>query len=141
MYMNNSEKEAIETALLWHGEGFNKRDRKILVDLMHFPLVRLWNNQFSIFNSEEEFLKGFDLQTQKLDQEGWTHTVTKDIQAVQSDESKVHLLLLQSTRNKEDIEIENFQTLWSMTKIDGKWGIKFRSSFVAGSFQISEITT
>tara|TARA_Y100000996_G_scaffold178725_1_gene139632 strand:- start:6021 stop:6440 length:420 start_codon:yes stop_codon:yes gene_type:complete len=138
--MNNSEKEAIETALLWNEEGFNKRDRKISVDLMHFPHVRLWNNQFSIFNSEEEFLKGFDLQTQKLEQEGWTHTVTKDIQAVQSDESKVHLLLLQSRRNKNDIEIENFQTLWIMTKIDGKWGIRFRSSFVAGSSQISEIT-
>ena len=138
--MNNSEKEAIETALLWNEEGFNKRDRKISVDLMHFPHVRLWNNQFSIFNSEEEFLKGFDLQTQKLDQEGWTHTVTKDIQAVQSDKSKVHLLLLQSRRNKDDIEIENFQTLWIMTKIDGKWGIRFRSSFVAGSSQISEIT-
>ena len=138
--MNNSEKEAIETALLWNEEGFNKRDRKISVDLMHFPHVRLWNNQFSIFNSEEEFLKGFDLQTQKLEQEGWTHTVTKDIQAVQSDESKVHLLLLQSRRNKDDIEIENFQTLWIMTKIDGKWGIKFRSSLVAGSSQISEIT-
>ena len=138
--MNNSEKEAIETALLWNEEGFNKRNRKISVDLMHFPHVRLWNNQFSIFNSEEEFLKGFDLQTQKLEQEGWTHTVTKDIQAVQSDESKVHLLLLQSRRNKNDIEIENFQTLWIMTKIDGKWGIRFRSSFVAGSSQISEIT-
>ena len=138
--MNNSEKEAIETALLWNEEGFNKRDRKISVDLMHFPHVRLWNNQFSIFNSEEEFLKGFDLQTQKLEQEGWTHTVTKDIQAVQSDKSKVHLLLLQSRRNKDDIEIENFQTLWIMTKIDGKWGIRFRSSFVAGSSQISEIT-
>ncbi len=75
--MKNSEKEAIETAILWNEEGFNKRDRKISVDLMHFPHVRLWNNQFSIFNSEEEFLKGFDQQTQKLEQEGWTHTVTK----------------------------------------------------------------
>ncbi|MFL2664542.1 MAG: hypothetical protein ACJ0BB_06105 [Dehalococcoidia bacterium] len=138
--MKNSEKEAIETAILWNEEGFNKRDRKISVDLMHFPHVRLWNNQFSIFNSEEEFLKGFDQQTQKLEQEGWTHTVTKDIKSVQSDESKVHLLLLQSRRNKDDIEIENFQTLWIMTKIDGKWGIRFRSSFLSGASQISEIT-
>lgn len=138
--MKNSEKEAIETAILWNEEGFNKRDRKISVDLMHFPHVRLWNNQFSIFNSEEEFLKGFDQQTQKLEQEGWTHTVTKDIKSVQSDESKVHLLLLQSRRNKDDIEIENFQTLWIMTKIDEKWGIRFRSSFLTGASQISEIT-
>lgn len=138
--MKNSEKEAIETAILWNEEGFNKRDRKISVDLMHFPHVRLWNNQFSIFNSEEEFLKGFDQQTQKLEQEGWTHTVTKDIKSVQSDESKVHLLLLQSRRNKDDIEIEKFQTLWIMTKIDEKWGIRFRSSFLTGASQISEIT-
>ena len=138
--MKNSEKEAIETAILWNEEGFNKRDRKISVDLMHFPHVRLWNNQFSIFNSEEEFLKGFDQQTQKLEQEGWSHTVTKDIKSVQSDESKVHLLLLQSRRNKDDIEIEKFQTLWIMTKIDEKWGIRFRSSFLTGASQISEIT-
>lgn len=138
--MKNYEKEAIETAILWNEEGFNKRDRKISVDLMHFPHVRLWNNQFSIFNSKEEFLKGFDQQTQKLEQEGWTHTITKDIKSVQSDESKVHLLLLQSRRNKDDIEIENFQTLWIMTKIDGKWGIRFRSSFLSGASQISEIT-
>ena len=138
--MKNSEKEAIETAILWNEEGFNKRDRKISVDLMHFPHVRLWNNQFSIFNSEEEFLKGFDQQTQKLEQEGWSHTVTEDIKSVQSDESKVHLLLLQSRRNKDDIEIEKFQTLWIMTKIDEKWGIRFRSSFLTGASQISEIT-
>ena len=107
---------------------------------MHFPHVRLWNNQFSIFNSAEEFLTGFDLQTEKLKQEGWNHTVTIDIKAVQSDDTKVHLLLLQSRRNKHDVEIEYFQTLWIMTKIDGKWGIKFRSSFVAGASQISETT-
>ena len=138
--MTDVEKQAIEAALFWNEEGFNKRDRNISVDLMHFPHVRLWNNQFSIFNSAEEFLTGFDLQTKKLKQEGWNHTVTIDIKAVQSDDTKVHLLLLQSRRNKHDVEIENFQTLWIMTKIDGKWGIKFRSSFVAGASQISETT-
>ena len=50
--MTDVEQPAIEAALFWNEEGFNKRDRNISVDLMHFPHVRLWNNQFSIFNSE-----------------------------------------------------------------------------------------
>ena len=47
--MNNYEKEAIETALRWNEEGFNKRNKEITIEYLHFPHVRLWENKFSIF--------------------------------------------------------------------------------------------
>ena len=116
--MNNYEKEAIETALRWNEEGFNKRNKEITIEYLHFPHVRLWENKFSIFEDAEAFLKGYDIQTENLKKEGWDHTVTLDIKAVQSEEQKVHLLLHQSRRNKEGKEYHNFQTLWILTKIN-----------------------
>ena len=137
--MNKYEKKAIETALYWNEEGFNKRNKKITVEYLHFPHVRLWENKFSIFEDAEAFLKGFDFQTENLKKEGWDHTVTLDIKAVQSEEKKVHLLLHQSRRNKEGKEYHNFQTLWILTKINNKWGIQFRSSFLEGASQVSDL--
>ena len=44
--MEDFEKEAINTALYWNEEGFNKRNREIFIEYMHFPNIRLWENQF-----------------------------------------------------------------------------------------------
>ena len=41
--MNNFEKEAMDTALYWNEEGFNKRNLEICLEFMHFPHVRLWD--------------------------------------------------------------------------------------------------
>ena len=137
--MNNYEKEAIETALRWNEEGFNKRNKEITIEYLHFPHIRLWENKFSIFEDAEAFLKGYDIQTENLKKEGWDHTVTLEIKVVQSDESKVHLLLHQSRRNSDNVEYHNFHTLWIMTNIEGKWGIQFRSSFLDKASQTKNI--
>tara|TARA_B110000263_G_scaffold66277_1_gene57244 strand:+ start:409 stop:819 length:411 start_codon:yes stop_codon:yes gene_type:complete len=135
--MKKFEKVAIDTALFWNEEGFNKRNSKLCVEYMHFPHIRLWKNRFSIFKNKEEFLKGFDQQSKNLASERWNHTVTKSIQVIQSDPEKVHLILHQSRRDKNGKEYHNFHTLWIITKINEKWGIQFRSSFLDGASQES----
>ena len=60
--MENYEKEAIDAALHWNEEGFNKRDKKITIEGLHFPHIRLWENKFSIFEDDKEFLRGYDTQ-------------------------------------------------------------------------------
>jgi len=85
------------------------------------------------------FLKGFDKQTDDLEKEGWGKTITLDIKAIQSSDDKVHLTIHQSRRDKENREYHNFVTLWIVTKIKGKWGIQFRSSFLEGVSQINPL--
>ena len=105
--MKKYENDAIKAAISWNDDGFNDRNKKICTDLLNFPHIRFWKNKFSIFNNKEDFLDGFDEQTKKLKEEGWHHTVTLDIKVVQSDETKVHLLLHQSRRNSK-IKISPF---------------------------------
>ena len=137
--MKSYEKEAVNTAIFWNDEGFNKRDKDICSGLLNYPHIRLWKNKFSIFKNKQDFLDGFDKQTENLKKEGWNHTVTLNIKVVQSDESKVHLLLHQSRRNSDGVEYHNFHTLWIMTNIEGKWGIQFRSSFLDKASQTNNI--
>ena len=40
---------------------------------------------------------------------------------------------------RKNIEYHNFHTLWIMTKVDGKWGIQFRSSFLDKASQTKNI--
>ena len=133
--MKSYEKVAVDIAVSWNDDGFNKRDKDICTNLLNYPHIRLWKNKFSMFNNKKDFLDGFDKQTENLKKEGWSHTVTLSIKVVQSDANKVHLLLHQSRRNNKDIEYHNFHTLWIMTKIEGKWGIQFRSSFLQKASQ------
>ena len=135
--MKKYEQEAIDTALYWNKEGFNKRNQDVSVKHMHFPHIRLWENKFSIFKNKEEFLKGFDQQSKNLSSEGWDHTITRSIKVIQSDPEKVHLILHQSRRDKNAKEYHNFHTLWIMTKINEKWGIQYRSSFLEGASMTS----
>ena len=137
--MKSYEKEAVNTAIFWNDEGFNKRDKDICSGLLNYPHIRLWKNKFSIFKNKQDFLDGFDKQTENLKKEGWNHTVTLNIKVVQSDESKVHLLLHQSRRNSDGVEYHNFHTLWIMTNIESKWGIQFRSSFLDKASQTKNI--
>ena len=48
---------------------------------------------------------------------------------------KVHFALTESCRHADGREYNSFQTLRIFTKRDGRWGLHFRSSFLAGSAQ------
>ena len=80
--MKSYEKEAVDIAVSWNDDGFNKRDKEICTNLLNYPHIRLWKNKFSIFNNKKDFLDGFDNQTENLKNEGWSHTVTLSIKVV-----------------------------------------------------------
>ena len=64
--MKSYEKEAVDAAISWNDDGFNKRDKNICASLLNYPHIRLWKNKFSILKNKEDFLDGFDNQTENL---------------------------------------------------------------------------
>ena len=53
--MKSYEKEAVDIAVSWNDDGFNKRDKEICTNLLNYPHIRLWKNKFSIFNNKKDF--------------------------------------------------------------------------------------
>ena len=130
--MNKSSLEAVESFERW-AAAFNSRDADAMIDEMHFPHIRLAGNEFQTWVTAEDFRDPQDQMTKLLLDEGWYVTVTKSITAVHSSDQKVHLVIRQSRQRKDGTEYNGFDTMWVFTKIKGKWGVQFRSSFLANA--------
>ncbi len=131
--MTDAVEEAIESYNRWL-KGFNTRDRVAMVDELHFPHLRLsGTNQMQVWNTPEDINAAFDEQTRKLKEEGWVRTDSDFIEAIQSGPDKVHLTMIQSRIHRDGGKYNQFQTLWVFIRNGGRWGVKFRSSFLVNA--------
>lgn len=127
--MNNQAEEAIASFYRW-SNGFNSRNTEIQINEMHFPHLRLSGNRFQWWEKSEDFKKAQEDVTKMLKEEGWHHTSSLSIKPIQVGPEKVHLAIRQSRQFADGTEYNGFDTLWIFTKINGRWGVQFRSSFL-----------
>ena len=130
--MTDPAQEAIATFHRWNN-AWNARDIETQIAQMHFPTLRLAENRFQWWETADDFRAVQDEVTKKLKEERWHHTSTLSIKAVQASAEKVHLVIRQSRQHSDGSEYNGFDTLWIFTKIDGRWGVQFRSSFLANT--------
>ena len=134
--MSDSVDQAKASFERWNA-AFNARDMDGMVAEMHFPHRRLsGENEFQVWETADDFraTRGENM-TASLNAQGWDHTATTSIEAVQSGEDKVHLAIQQSRRRADGTEYNAFPTLWIFTRIDRRWGVQFRSSFLSEPVQ------
>ncbi len=132
--LSNHAEEAIKTFTRW-AQAFNDRDADAMIAEMHFPRMRLAGTEFQTWVTSDDFRDPQDDMTVALKAEGWHTTITKSITAAQAGPEKVHLVIRQSRQHVDGTEYNGFDTLWIFTKIDGRWGVQFRSSFLANATQ------
>ena len=118
-----------------YAAAFNARDIEGMVAEMHFPHRRLAEeNRFEVWETADEYrVSRGEAMTVTLAAQGWSHTAVTSIEAVQSGADKVHLALNHVRRRADGSDYNTFATLWIFTKIDGRWGVQFRSSFLSES--------
>ena len=136
--MSESVDQAMASFERWNA-AFNARDMDGMIAEMHFPHRRLsGENEFQVWMADDDFraTRGENM-TASLNAQGWDHTATTSIEAVQSSANKVHLAIIQSRRRADGTEYNAFPTLWIFTRIDGRWGVQFRSSFLSEPVQPS----
>jgi len=130
--MNDSAEEAVAAFRRWSA-AFNARDTEAQLAEMHFPHLRLAGNRFQWWETAEEFSAVQDEVTRRLEEEKWHRTATLSINPVQAGEDKVHLAIRQSRQHADGTEYNGFDTFWIFTKLDGRWGVQFRSSFLTNT--------
>ncbi len=133
---STSASEAAIAAFERWSDAFNARDADAQIAEMHFPHVRLADNRFQHWETSDDFRARQEAMSDALRREGWHHTATDSVEAVQVGPTKVHLALRQSRRREDDSEYTAFDTLWIFTLIDGRWGVQFRSSYLSGSVDL-----
>jgi len=125
----DAEKQGIAVAEAFI-DAFNAQDHERLAQTRIAPHVRLAGGRFTTIDNADDFATGRRRGECRLAEEGWHHTVTTAMEVVHSDDQKVHLSM-RNDRCREDGSVYlGFDTLWIATRMDGHWGIQFRSSYL-----------
>ncbi len=127
--MKNSAEEAIASFRRW-STAFNARETEAQLAEMHFPHLRLAKNRFQWWEMTGDFKAAQDEVTRRLEEEEWHHTASLSINPVQVGVDKVHLAIRQSRQHEDGTEYNGFDTLWIFTRLNDRWGVQFRSSFL-----------
>ena len=129
--MSDSIQQAKAALGRWSTAG-HARDMEGMIANMHFPHRRLsGENQFQVWETADDFRADNEIRTATRNSQGWSYSVAKSVEAVQSGPDKVHLAINYARCRADGAEYYTFPSLWIFTRIDGRWGVQFRSSFLS----------
>jgi len=133
----DSERDAQVMAVLdRYMDALNDLDLEQHVSTYHFPHFRLAGGEIALWTTAEEAMPLLRLpagehagQLRRILGEGWHRSLWTKREIVQADASKVHVATRFVRLRADGSEIAAFDSLYVMTRQDGRWGIKGRSSF------------
>jgi hypothetical protein len=111
-------------------DAFNLQDHAAIAKTLNYPHIRLAKGKYSIIDSANQFIKLSAKGQAQLKKERWGHTVMSSARVIHSGEDKVHLSLDIQRCHADGSVYNRFDTLWIVTRVEGHWGIQFRSSFL-----------
>ena len=108
--------------------AFNARDDAAMCGTFHYPHVRFASGAVRSYETFEDCVDQFDF-VRFAERFGWDHSAWDRRTVVQAYPDKVHVVVIFSRYNATDERLTQFDSLYIVTRIDNRWGIRSRSSF------------
>ena len=119
--------DAVEAYL----DAINRRDAQAFAASLHYPHYRVTIGG-QVQPSEEARQAASNITFERLASTGWVRTASHNVNPVQVSSDAVTVALELLRYNADGEQIARFDTLYFVTRQDGRWGIKARSSFAPG---------
>ena len=110
--------------------SFNAMDPAAHVSTYHFPHFRLARCAMSSWETKEEALTVHKGYFKTLPDTGWHKSMWVHRNIISLSENKVHVDTQFRRVRKDGTEITTANSLYVLIKVDGRWGVKMRSSFL-----------
>jgi hypothetical protein len=108
--------------------AFNARDVEAWIATLHFPHVRFASGRVAVFEDAAAFRNNFEF-ARFAEQTGWSRSEWSERRVVQAGLDKVHVAVV-FTRFREDGSVlARYESLYLITRQDGRWGVQARSSY------------
>lgn len=108
--------------------AFNARDDEAMCRTFLFPHVRFASGAVRTYETYEACVEQFDF-ARFAERFGWDHSTWDSRTVVQANGDKVHVMVVFSRYDANDEQISQFDSLYIIARVDGRWGIRSRSSF------------
>jgi len=108
---------------------FNSGDGKAWAATLNFPHVRLAGNKVQVWNTPAEYAASNDV-AELAKSKGWAYTKWTTRILVQKSDDKLHFTTQFTRYTAQHKPIGTYDSLYILTKQNGRWGTQFRSSYV-----------
>jgi hypothetical protein len=106
--------------------AFNARDLEAWEATYHFPHFRMADGRLTVLEAAGQRSETlFDA----LAATGWHHSAWLSREAVQAGDDKAHVAVEFARYRGDGSELARYQSLYVVTRENGRWGIRGRSSF------------
>ena len=126
--MTNTElaKQPIESFF----NAFNAHDGQAYLKTIHFPHIRInAKGNVTISKDVSEYTPLETVLNYLAKNEGWHHSTLDKVELIDASEEKVHFKIQFSRYQADGTKYAVHNSLWIISKQDGKWGVLARSSF------------
>ena len=107
--------------------ALNEYDAAGMDKCMHFPHPRIADGKVVVY--EKPGNNPMDLFDRLKKADGWSHSKWDTRELVQHNASKAHWKVSYTRFRADGGVIGVYESLYILTKVDGRWGIQARSSF------------
>ena len=104
---------------------FNAKDAKAWQATYQFPHYRLASGKMSVLETATLDSTVFI----RLEQSGWHHSKWDHRNIIQASDTKVHVDTQFSRYKADGTKLGVYESLYVVTKENGRWGVKLRSSY------------
>ena len=126
---STNEEIVIEEAMLTldrYMESFNAQDMKSWAETLNYPHVRFAGGSVAVWDNKEDYANEDIFEM--LKSTGWHHSAWLSREVNLVSERKVHISTVFQRYDKNNQPIKKYQSLYVVTKENGNWGVKARSS-------------
>jgi hypothetical protein len=108
-------------------DALNAYDSAGMERCMHFPHPRIAADKVVVYAGPGS--NPMDLFDRLKKEDGWSYSRWVKREVIQSSDRKAHVLLSYTRYRADHSVIGVYESLYILTKVDGRWGIQARSSF------------
>ena len=108
-------------------EALNAYDAEWMDACMHFPHVRMAEGRVAVYDRPGS--NPMALFDRLKAEDGWHHSAWDEREILQAGPDKVHVAVSYTRYREDDSAIGRYNSLYILTRQNGRWGIQARSSF------------
>ena len=106
---------------------FNAGDARGHAATLAYPHVRLASGKVAVYPDKASYVAAMNFE--RFTESGWAYSTWDERRVLQTSPDKVHVATLFSRHRADGSVYESFQSLYVIEKVDGRWGVRARSSF------------
>ncbi|MFT5578135.1 MAG: hypothetical protein ACI9WS_000887 [Paraglaciecola psychrophila] len=109
---------------------FSARDASAHIATYHFPHYRLAKGVMSVTTTAQQGIEDHKKLFAALPDTGWHRSIWLQRSIALASDNKVHVDTRFRRLRADGSEIGSYDSLYILQKVDGRWGVKMRSSFL-----------